>query len=131
MSEAARPLSPHLSIYRPQLTSVLSILHRATGVGLGLGAVPLVWWLGAAAAGPDAFAVAQEWAGSFVGRLLLFGWSWALLFHLCSGIRHLFWDAGYGFELAVVYRSGWAVAVVSAVLTLAAWIWGYAVMGAS
>ena len=129
MSEAGRPLSPHLSIYRPQITSVLSILHRITGVGLGAGALALAAWLGAAAAGPEAFACAQAVAGSALGQLLLFGWTWALLYHLCNGIRHLFWDAGMGYGLVAVRRSGWAAVGASAVLTLAAWIYGYAVPG--
>ncbi len=128
MSEAGRPLSPHLSIYRPQLTSVLSILHRLTGIALGLGTLLLVWWLGAAAAGPTSFAAAQTIVGSVAGQVLLFGWSWALLYHLCNGIRHLFWDAGLGYDLAAVSRSGWAVVAGSAVLTVAAWILGYTAM---
>lgn len=122
MTPAQRPLSPHLSIYKPQLTSVLSISHRATGVVLSIGTVFLVWWLVAAASGGSAFAAAQAFWGSWFGLLLLFGWTFSLFFHLCNGIRHLFWDAGYGFELAAIYASGWAVVVISACLTLAAWI---------
>jgi succinate dehydrogenase / fumarate reductase cytochrome b subunit len=91
MSSAKRPLSPHLQVYRPQLTSVLSIMHRLTGVGLSVGTLLLVYWLAAAAAGPDSFAAAQDFVGSFLGRLLLFGWTVSLFFHLCNGIRHLFW----------------------------------------
>lgn len=129
MSEAQRPLSPHLTVYRPQLTSVLSILHRMTGVALGAGTLLLVWWLAAAASGPEAFATVQAFTGSVIGRLLLLGWTWALLYHLCNGIRHLFWDAGLGYELATVTRSGWAVVAASAALTLAVWILGYAARG--
>lgn len=128
LSSAKRPLSPHLQVYRPQLTSVLSITHRLTGVALAVGTVWLVAWLAAAAAGPESFAAAQDFAGSFLGRLLLFGWTVALFYHLCNGIRHLFWDAGYGFELDEVYRSGWTVLVATGVLTLAAWIVGYSVL---
>lgn len=131
MSEAQRPLSPHLTVYRPQLTSVLSILHRMTGVALGAGTLLLVWWLAAAASGPEAFATAQAFTGSVIGRLLLLGWTWALLYHLCNGIRHLFWDAGLGYEIATVNRSGWAVVAASAALTLAVWIFGYAARGAA
>jgi succinate dehydrogenase / fumarate reductase cytochrome b subunit len=127
MSSAKRPLSPHLQIYRPQLTSVLSITHRLSGVALGVGTLLLVYWLAAAAAGPEAFEAAQSFVGSFFGQLLLFGWSVALFFHLCNGIRHLFWDAGFGFELDEVYRSGWTVVAATAVLSLLVWIVGYSV----
>jgi len=129
MSQAQRPLSPHLQIYKWQLTSVLSITHRATGLALAVGSLLLVWWLFAAAAGADAFATAQGFWYSWIGRLLLLGWSWSLFFHLCNGIRHLFWDAGWGFELKTTYRSGWTVVAASVVLTLIAWIAGYAVRG--
>ena len=128
MSSAKRPLSPHLQIYRPQLTSVLSITHRLSGVALAAGTLLLVYWLAAAAAGPEAYESAQSFVGSFLGRLLLFGWTVGLFFHLCNGIRHLFWDAGYGFELDEVYRSGWTVVVATAVLSLLVWIVGYSVM---
>jgi succinate dehydrogenase / fumarate reductase cytochrome b subunit len=120
----ARPLSPHLQVYRPQLTSVLSITHRATGVALTVGTLLLVWWLVAAASGPEPFATAQAVIGSWIGRLLLLGWTFALFFHLANGIRHLFWDAGLGFELRTTYASGWAVVAASIVLTAAAWLWG-------
>ncbi len=124
-----RPLSPHLEVYRPQLTSVLSITHRMTGVALALGTLLLVYWLVAVASGDAAYDTAQGLIGSVFGRLLLFGWSVALFFHLCNGIRHLFWDAGYGLELPTLYRSGWAVLVASLALTLISWIAGYAAMG--
>ena len=120
----SRPMSPHLQIYRPQLTSVLSILHRATGVALTVGTLLLVWWLVAAAAGPGPFATVQGFIGSWFGLLILFGWTFALFFHLCNGIRHLFWDAGLGFELKTVYASGWAVVAASGGLTVLAWIVG-------
>ena len=90
-----RPISPHLQIYRFQLTSVLSILHRITGIALSVGTILLVYWLVAAASGPGAFATAAGLIGSWFGRLLLLGWTFALFFHLCNGIRHLFWDAGH------------------------------------
>jgi succinate dehydrogenase / fumarate reductase cytochrome b subunit len=125
-----RPISPHLQIYKPQLTSMLSILHRITGVALSVGTLVLVYWLIAAAAGPAAFDSAQAIVGSWLGRLLLFGWAFALFFHLTNGIRHLFWDAGYGFELKTVYASGWAVVVAAVALTLLSFIAGYAAMGA-
>src|SRR5689334_21637940 len=94
-----RPLSPHLQIYRHQLTSVLSILHRITGVALAVGTILLVYCLIAAASGPEAFVVATSIIGSWIGLILLFGWTFALFFHLANGLRHLFWDARLGFEL--------------------------------
>ena len=130
MASHPRPLSPHLQIYRPQLTSVLSILHRGTGVALAVGLLLLVWWLVAAAVGPDAFATVQWFVGSWLGRLVLFGWTFALLYHLLNGIRHLCWDAGWGFELRTVNATGWAVVAGSIVLTLLAWVLGYGVLGA-
>lgn len=123
-----RPLSPHLQVYKPQLTSVLSITHRATGVALALGTLLLVYWLVAAASGPDSFAAAQDFIGSPVGIFLLLGWSVALFYHLANGIRHLGWDAGYGFELPAAYRSGYAVLIATAALTAISWIIGIAVM---
>lgn len=125
---ASRPLSPHLQIYRWQITSVLSILHRLTGLALSVGTPLLVWWLVALASGPDAFATAQAFVGSWLGRLLLLGWSFSLFFHLANGIRHLFWDAGYGFEIKTTTASGWAVVVTSVALTVIAWIAGLATM---
>jgi len=122
MTPAQRPLSPHLQIYKPQLTSVLSISHRATGVALSIGAVLLVWWLVAAATGDGAYAAAQGFWHSWLGLLVLLGFTFSLFFHLCNGIRHLFWDAGYGFELKQTYLSGLAVLATSAALTLIAWI---------
>lgn len=130
MTSQNRPLSPHLQVYKPQLTSVLSILHRMTGVALAVGALLLVCWLVAAASGPAQFAAVQEFNGSWFGRLLLFGWTFALFYHMCNGIRHLVWDSGHGFELPQVYRSGWTVVVAAVVLTGIAWVWGYSAMGA-
>ncbi len=129
MTDLNRPLSPHLQVYRPQWTSVLSISHRITGVALAVGTLLMVYWLAAAASGPEAFASAQELVGSFLGRLFLFGWTFALFYHLCNGIRHLMWDAGYGFELENAYRSGLAVLAGSAGLTVLFWILGYALGG--
>lgn len=125
---AQRPLSPHLQIYKPQLTSILSISHRATGLALSVGTLMLVWWLVALASGPQPFAVAQGFLGSWLGRLLLLGWTFSLFFHLANGIRHLFWDAGYGFDLKTTYASGWAVVAASVALTVIAWVVGLAGM---
>ena len=122
MATNARPLSPHLQIYKPQLTSVLSILHRATGVFLTIGTLLLAYWLVAAASGPEAFEHAQGIIGSMLGQLLLFLWTLALFYHFCNGIRHLFWDAGSGLEIESVYRSGRHVIWVPVVLTLICWI---------
>lgn len=122
MATSNRPLSPHLQIYRPQLTSVMSILHRATGVALAVGTVLLVYWLVAAASGAEAYEHAQSVLSSKLGQLFLFLWTWALFYHLCNGIRHLLWDAGYGFELDEVYKSGRIVAWASVVLTVVFWI---------
>ena len=119
-----RPLSPHLQVYRWQLTSVLSILHRMTGVALAVGAILFVSWLGAAADGPESYTKMQWFLGSWIGLLLLLGWSVALFYHLCNGLRHLWWDTGHGLELKSVYASGWTVLAATAVLTIIAWIAG-------
>jgi succinate dehydrogenase / fumarate reductase cytochrome b subunit len=129
MEKSQRPLSPHLQIYRPQLTSVLSITHRATGIALVLGTLVLVYWLLAAASGAAAYASAQQLLGSWPGRIVLLGFSFALFFHLCNGIRHLFWDAGLGFELKTAYASGKAVIAVAIAMTLLAWALAYAMRG--
>jgi succinate dehydrogenase / fumarate reductase cytochrome b subunit len=119
---SGRPLSPRLQIYRPQLTSVLSFTHRLTGLIVGLYAVALVAWLIAAAAGAEPYSSVQTFMRSGVGQVLLFAGTWCFFLHLCGGIRHLFWDAGRGFELRTIYVSGWMVVAASAVLTLATWI---------
>jgi succinate dehydrogenase / fumarate reductase cytochrome b subunit len=130
MDTGGRPLSPHLQVYKLPLSAVLSIFHRITGVALSVGTLLLVWWLIAASMGPAAFDTAQNAIGSWIGRLLLFGWSYALFFHLCNGVRHLFWDVGRGYEIPTVAASNWVVVMVSLVLTAIAWIWGYISMGA-
>lgn len=122
MASPPRPLSPHLQIYRPQLTSVLSITHRATGVALAVGTLLLAWWLMALAGGQDGYAVARGFMGSWLGRLLIFGWSIAFFYHLANGIRHLAWDAGWGLELPRAYATGWAVLAATVVLTALAWL---------
>ena len=124
MAHRERPLSPHLQIYRPEITSALSILHRLTGVALAAGTVILVWWLVAAAAGGEAFALINGLIGSLVGQVLLVGWTFALFYHLSNGIRHLAWDIGYGFDLRVLRRTG--LLVVAAAVTLTAITWGLA-----
>ncbi|MEZ5566056.1 MAG: succinate dehydrogenase, cytochrome b556 subunit [Gammaproteobacteria bacterium] len=116
-----RPRSPDVQIYRPQLTSVLSITHRATGVWLGLGSILLVAWLIAVASGGDAYATLDRFLGSWIGAILLFSWTFSLFYHLCNGIRHLAWDLDYGFELPTIYLTGWLVVAVSVILTLLTW----------
>ena len=126
-TESSRPLSPFMigPYYRPQLTSMLSITHRATGVGLALGTLLVVCWLMAAAAGQSAYAEFSTHATAWYGQLLLIGWTWALMFHLCNGIRHLFWDAGKGFELNTVYATGYAVIAASLGLTAGIFVLAY------
>lgn len=119
-----RPLSPHLQVYRPQLTSVLSILHRATGIALSVGALYLAIWVMYAAGGARGYEAFQSFNASILGRILLGGWLFSAFYHLCNGIRHLFWDAGYGFELRDAYRSGWIVVVVALIATVLSWIVG-------
>jgi succinate dehydrogenase cytochrome b subunit len=94
---AARPLSPHLQIYRPMLTMVMSIVHRITGFGNYFGMLILAWWLIAAASGPNAYAKFEWFAGSIIGRIILFGYTWSVIHHMLGGIRHLIWDTGRGF----------------------------------
>lgn len=120
---SSRPLSPHLQIYRPQLTSILSITHRATGIFLSAGVLVLTYWLVSIAGGENAYTTARECLSSLPGQLLLAAWSFSFYFHLCNGIRHLFWDVGMGFELKTVYASGYTVIAVSVVMT--ALTWGY------
>lgn len=123
-----RPLSPHLQIFRPIITMVMSILHRVTGAALYAGMLLLVWWLAAAAAGPEHYAVVSGFLGSWFGRLVLFGFTWALMHHLLGGIRHLIWDAGYGFDLPTANAMSWGTVIGSAALTVLVWIVGYAAM---
>jgi succinate dehydrogenase / fumarate reductase cytochrome b subunit len=122
MPHPSRPVSPHLQIYRPQITSILSISHRLSGLALALGSVLFVWQLLAAAAGPASFERFQALIGSWPGLVLLVAWSAGFYFHLANGIRHLVWDAGYGFDLPTVYRSGVGVLVATAALTGLTWL---------
>jgi succinate dehydrogenase cytochrome b subunit len=130
MNTGNRPLSPHIQVYRWQWTMMLSITHRATGIALAVGALLLVCWLLALASGPAAFADVHAFLGSWIGRLLLFGWTWSLMYHLANGIRHLFWDVGLGLELPAAQASGYAVIVVSVAATLAVWVAAYMAAGA-
>lgn len=117
-----RPLSPHLQVYRLPLSGKMSIMHRITGVGLSAGALLLVWFLVAAATSDGAFATVSWFIGSPIGLLLLFGWTAALWYHFCNGLRHLRWDFGKGFELPQVAASNTAVLGATVVLTILTWI---------
>lgn len=118
-----RPLSPHLQIYRPQMTSMLSIFHRASGVALSIGTLMVVWWLVAAATGPDAYQQAMDFANSTLGLFMIAGWSFALYYHLCNGIRHLIWDTGRLMKIRAATRAGYLVFYGALLLT--AMTWGY------
>lgn len=128
-TKAPRPLSPNIQIYRPQLTSVLSIANRITGVVLSVGAVGLVIWLSAAAAGPEPYAKVQQAIGSWIGRIVMLGFTFAFFLHLCGGIRHLVWDTVHGYELRSIYISGWSVVAASVVLTVGGWAAGLYIGG--
>jgi succinate dehydrogenase cytochrome b subunit len=129
MPSSERPLSPHIQVYRPQITSVLSIVHRITGVALTAGTLLLTWWLVSAAYGADAFATSQAFLGSWIGQLVLWGFTFAIFYHLGNGIRHLAWDFGRGFELTQVRTSGIAMLVFAAGATLVTLIAAYSVGG--
>ena len=124
-----RPLSPHLTIYKPMLTMLMSIAHRITGFGLYFGTLLLAWWLLAAASGPNAYAGIGSFMSSFIGRIVLFGYTWALMHHMLGGIRHLMWDTGHGFG---EHEREWlaiATIVGSIGLTIVIWIVGYLFVG--
>lgn len=118
-----RPLSPFMlgQYYRFQLTSLLSFGHRITGIGLSIGTLLLALWLIALAGGPENYGMVAKHLTAWYGKVLLFGWSWALLYHLCNGIRHLGWDVGKGYELATAYKTGYAVVAMSLILTAVVW----------
>jgi succinate dehydrogenase / fumarate reductase cytochrome b subunit len=118
MATDNRPLSPHLQIYKPQLTSVLSITHRGTGVFLTVGAFFLTCWLLALADGPELFARLQAHLTSWYGQFLVYAFVFSLYFHLCNGIRHLFWDVGLGLDIDVAYKTGYTVVAASVIFTL-------------
>lgn len=120
--QVERPLSPHLQIYRLTITMVMSIVHRITGVGLYLGTAVLAWWLIAAATGPEAYAVFLGVAGSWIGQLVLFGFTWALIHHLLSGIRYFFWDEIKAFDLKSADLMSWSAFLVGLVLTVVVWV---------
>ena len=124
-----RPLSPHLQIYRWPITMAASITHRATGCALAAGTLFLSWWLIAAASGPDAYAVFAAAAAHPLGQIVLFGFLWSLSFHLLNGIRHLFWDAGYGFKVPTAKLTAALVYAGSLLLAAGAFVIGLMVRG--
>ena len=126
---AARPMSPNWQIYRWPVSMGISILHRVTGFGLALGTLILAWWLVAAALGPEAYGTFQAVAYHWFGRLILFGFTLALVFHMLNGVRHLFWDAGFGFALPTAFRTGIAVYGLTIVITWIIWMIAYHAMG--
>lgn len=123
MSNKNRPLSPFMigPSYRPQLTSMLSILHRLTGIALAVGAIAFTGWLLAVIKGGGAFIAARDFRESFIGQFMELGWLFCFVYHFFNGIRHLKWDAGYGFELKSAYRTGYIVIAASIVVTLLLW----------
>ena len=126
-----RPLSPHLTIYRLTLTMMMSIVHRITGAALYVGTLLVAWWLIAAASGPNGYATVQWFMGSWIGRLMLFGYTWALIHHILSGLRYLIWDTGRGFGPS---EREWLVRATlfgSVTLTVVLWIVGYLVFSGS
>jgi succinate dehydrogenase / fumarate reductase cytochrome b subunit len=126
----ARPLSPHLTVYRFPITGVMSIVHRITGAALYFGTLLVVWWLVAAATSQAALDTANAVFGSWVGRLVLFGYTWALLHHMLGGVRHLVWDTGTALDKTSADRMAWATIIGSVLLTLAVWVAGYFARGA-
>ncbi len=131
MADTRRPLSPHLQIYKWQVQMVTSILHRATGIALAVGTLIILWGLLSLAAGEDAFNQFKICTGSPLGMILMIGWTWALFYHLCNGIRHLIQDAGAGYAISQFVRSSWLSIIVSIVLTLLAWAYVLTAGGAA
>ncbi len=125
MPARGRPTSPHVWLYRWQIGNTLSILHRFTGAALALGLIALSFWFVSLAGGPDSYAAAARLLGGPIGLALLLGWTFSFLFHLLNGVRHLFWDAGKGFERTPRHLSGWLALLGALALTLcvAAWVW--------
>ncbi len=121
MAQPSRPLSPHLSHYKPEITMVMSIMHRITGFGLFLGIIVLTWWLVAAAWGDGALALVNTVMSSWFGKLVLFGFTWSLFHHMLGGIRHFIWDFGAGFSRAARFGFAWATLVGGLVLTVLLW----------
>jgi succinate dehydrogenase / fumarate reductase cytochrome b subunit len=130
-TDARRPLSPHLQIYRPMLSMMMSIAHRISGASLAIGFILLAWWLIAVSVGPEAFSTVNGLFASLFGRFLLFLFSWALIQHMLGGIRHLIWDTGRGLDLVSIEVLAWTTIIGSTVLTIALWAVGYWLRGAA
>ncbi|MBL95607.1 MAG: Succinate dehydrogenase cytochrome b556 subunit [Alphaproteobacteria bacterium MarineAlpha3_Bin5] len=128
-SDNGRPISPHLQIYRPQITSILSITHRFTGIILSFGACLLFYWLTAASLGVEAYNTAQSILSSWIGKFVMLGVVFSVWYHLANGIRHLFWDIGVGFELTTLRFSGLIVVISSGLLTFGTYMACYILMG--
>ena len=128
-SQAGRPLSPHLQIYKPMLTMMMSIMHRMTGAALYFGSLLLAWWLIAAATGPEYFDFVNGLAGTLIGKLVLFGYTWALIHHMIGGLRHFIWDTGRGFELSTVELMARASLIGSLGFTVLIWAIGLMAAG--
>ncbi len=124
-----RPISPHLQIYSPLINMMMSIVHRITGAALYFGTLLVAWWLLAAATSAEHLATANAILGSWLGLLVLFGFSWAMIHHLLGGVRHLIWDLGRGFDLKSVDLLSWGTLIGSAVLTVALWVAVFALRG--
>lgn len=131
MATQQRPLSPHLQVYKPQITTTMSILHRATGVVNALGALGVAWWLVALASGGEAYAQFSALMASVPGQIALFGFGATLVYHLLNGIRHLAWDTGWGLEIPKVYRTGYTVLILAVLLTGLLWYTGMTLGGAA
>ncbi len=121
-ARAQRPMSPHLQVYSPLINMVMSILHRITGAALYFGSLLLAWWLVAAASGPEYFAFVNSLFGSLLGRVVLFGYTWALMHHMMGGIRHFIWDTGRGYDLKTIDLMSWGTLIASAILTVLIWL---------
>ena len=130
-SQRGRPLSPHLQIYKPMLTMMMSIVHRITGAALYFGALLLAWWLIAAASGPNAYASFEWFMSTLIGRVILFGYTWALMHHMLGGIRHLIWDTLHGLDPAKRELLTLSTLIGSIALTLLLWLIGYLANGGS
>ncbi len=128
---ANRPLSPHLQIYRPMLTMMMSIAHRISGTANAIGFLLLAWWLVAIASGPEAYATVEHFFSSLIGRTLLFLFSWSLIHHMIGGIRHLIWDTGRALDKTSIEVLAWLTIISSTALTILIWVAGYALRGGS
>lgn len=123
-ARAARPLSPHLQIYSPLINMMMSIVHRMTGTALYFGSALLAWWLVSAAVGPEYFAYVSSWLNTWLGWIVLFGFTWALIHHALGGVRHFIWDTIHGFDLKTIDLLSWGSLVASVTLTLLVWAYG-------